>query len=483
MTIKPFTRVPLALTRSSAAVLVAASLAIGGALAGPAAQAADQSAPSVSQSAKAAKRLGLHRPDFAGVLMPGHRATAIPGPVPAGARVSYRWLRDGKAIKSATKKTYSIKAADAESRLSVKLAGWDSAKTTFAYRWTRDGRTIAGATSANHKVVAKDAGTSVSVVVRARTEGEGLVVAGSTPKRSAALAPAAAPKAPEQVAQPEAPAQPEVPAQPEAPAQPEQPAAPEEPTAPEQPDQPAPPAQPERPTQPEQPTQPELPAQPEQPAQPEDPEDPAQPGDNEDSSDPSNPDDGDPTDPSNPDDGDTGDEGNTGDNEDGRDPDDPADGDGDTDDGDQPVVAQSTDELGVMLGWWESRGKDVTREELASSLRYPVPTYRTGDGEIVALSDDDTLEITVRKSAEWLDNIPTEEKVFSFAPATIAELVEAGVIVDGKIIFPNLLDLDQFEAFRNLPAAHYLITFTVDKEGYEMNWNGWYGLMLGYPKW
>lgn len=61
------------------------------------------------------------------------RAT-VAGVEPAKARISYRWLRNGKAIAGATKSTYRLTSADRGKRVSVRVAGsayrYDGAKVT-----------------------------------------------------------------------------------------------------------------------------------------------------------------------------------------------------------------------------------------------------------------------------------------------------------------------------------------------------------------
>lgn len=53
---------------------------------------------------------------------------------PGKVTLSYRWYRDGKAIKGATSRTYKVKRADAEHALSVRVTGKKSGYTTTTIR-------------------------------------------------------------------------------------------------------------------------------------------------------------------------------------------------------------------------------------------------------------------------------------------------------------------------------------------------------------
>jgi hypothetical protein len=136
----------------------------------------------------------------------GEKLTA---PVPSVSfKASYQWLRDGVAIKKATKSTYKVVKADQGHKISVtvtpKQAGYDkgtqtskalSVKTKTAklatkfkgtvkvgktltsttkapkgwkiskYQWTRDGKPIAKATKKAYKLVAADKGHKVQLQV------------------------------------------------------------------------------------------------------------------------------------------------------------------------------------------------------------------------------------------------------------------------------------------------------------------------------
>jgi len=135
----------------------------------------------------------------------------------------YQWLRDGKAIHGATKKTYTVSAADRGRRLAVKVtstlssAAWTPAKLTkvspqtvqvaqasittakpvvkgkalkwktltvspgrwspsgieLSYQWKRGGKPIPGATSRRYKLTSADVGRKISVTVTGTKHGYG----------------------------------------------------------------------------------------------------------------------------------------------------------------------------------------------------------------------------------------------------------------------------------------------------------------------
>ena len=69
-------------------------------------------------------------PSISGTLRVGSRVTANPGTYkPAGARVRYQWLRDGKAV-SYTTATHTLNAHDHHARISVRLTYSASGYTT-----------------------------------------------------------------------------------------------------------------------------------------------------------------------------------------------------------------------------------------------------------------------------------------------------------------------------------------------------------------
>ncbi|WP_377466302.1 choice-of-anchor M domain-containing protein [Populibacterium corticicola] len=135
---------------------------------------------------------------------------------PKADKVSYQWLRNGKAIKGATKSKYKVVAADAGKKLTVKATASKSgyatksvtskatakvAKAKFAkvttkvtgtakvgktlkvkvtvkpkaskvsYQWLRNGKAIKGATKASYKVKRADVGKKISVKVSVKKSG------------------------------------------------------------------------------------------------------------------------------------------------------------------------------------------------------------------------------------------------------------------------------------------------------------------------
>ncbi|MDR0432586.1 MAG: hypothetical protein LBH48_04650 [Bifidobacteriaceae bacterium] len=213
--------------RLVAALTASAVCAVGSLCAAPAAQAAGEPVPAAPSAA--AKALGLQRPGVSGALVKGAKITAVPGSVPSGATVKYQWLRNGKAIKGASHKTYKIAAADASKKLSVrvqvkapgksavtqkslaravskaakavkahkvsisgnaavgatlkaKAGAWSPSGTKLSYQWTRDGWNIGGATKASYKVNAKDAGSKIGLVVVGKAKARGSAIAVASAK-------------------------------------------------------------------------------------------------------------------------------------------------------------------------------------------------------------------------------------------------------------------------------------------------------------
>lgn len=135
----------------------------------------------------------------------------------SGTKLTYRWLRNGKAISGATKSRYTLKAKDRGKSISVRVTGkaagykskavtskrtkkvaagsikaatpritgakttgttlkanagsWKPAGTKLYYRWMRDGRAIAGATKSTYKLVTADEGKRISVTVTGKKTG------------------------------------------------------------------------------------------------------------------------------------------------------------------------------------------------------------------------------------------------------------------------------------------------------------------------
>ena len=69
------------------------------------------------------------KPGIAGTARVGKKLTARPGTWSSGAKLAYQWLRNGKAIAKATKASYTLVAADAGTKLSVRVTG---SKTGYA---------------------------------------------------------------------------------------------------------------------------------------------------------------------------------------------------------------------------------------------------------------------------------------------------------------------------------------------------------------
>jgi len=157
------------------------------------------------------------KPSITGFARPGSTLKAKTGTWSPKAKFAYQWYRDGKAIKNATKSTYTLKKADAGAKITVKVTGkrsgyhstprvspartvvklnfarppipkitgdlkvgkvqkvivgtWSPAATTYTYQWYRNGKAIKGATGKTYKLVAADRGTYLSVVVTGHKKG------------------------------------------------------------------------------------------------------------------------------------------------------------------------------------------------------------------------------------------------------------------------------------------------------------------------
>jgi hypothetical protein len=196
-------------------------------------------------------------------LVKGAKVKAVPGSVPAGASVKYQWLRNGKAIKGASAKTYKVATADAAKKLAVRVqvrvpgksnvtqtslaravskaakavkarnisisgtaevgavlkakAGkWSPKATKLSYQWTRDGWNIAGANKAAYRISSKDAGSRIGLVVIGKAHARGSAVAVATGKLVPVTSAGQAPPAPTPPAnQPPPPAPPTPPASPD----------------------------------------------------------------------------------------------------------------------------------------------------------------------------------------------------------------------------------------------------------------------------
>lgn len=151
------------------------------------------------------------QPLVSGRPVVGQTLVAAPGQwQPTGIDFSYAWLRDGATIADATSTTYKLTAADAGTKVSVRVIGtktgysstgnvsagtlvlraltstptptvsgtvrvgsvltatsgtWAPSPVTLGYSWMRNGVAIAGATAATYTLVAADAGASLTVGV------------------------------------------------------------------------------------------------------------------------------------------------------------------------------------------------------------------------------------------------------------------------------------------------------------------------------
>jgi hypothetical protein len=171
---------------------------------------ADVERSSAGVTVAALGRLAAGIPAVVGAARPGLTVTAHPGTWPAGAELSYQWVRSGRDIPGATEHEYVVTAADAGHALAVRvtgaLPGWDSAAAvsisvtvemdgqaapntevrpagsvavgsklsaspfvepgwTATYQWLRDGQPIVGATEATYAPTKADIGHQVQVVV------------------------------------------------------------------------------------------------------------------------------------------------------------------------------------------------------------------------------------------------------------------------------------------------------------------------------
>ncbi|NKX55290.1 S8 family serine peptidase [Arthrobacter sp. E918] len=162
-------------------------------------------------TAKVAKgTLTAVTPKITGTARVGRTLTAWKGTWSPGSSFTYRWLRDGQAIKGGTKATYKATAADAGRKLTVKVTGSLDGYTTLAktsaatatvakgtltavqpkitgtakvgstltartgtwtygttirYQWYRSGKAVKGATAKTYKVQAADRGDRLKVRV------------------------------------------------------------------------------------------------------------------------------------------------------------------------------------------------------------------------------------------------------------------------------------------------------------------------------
>lgn len=176
------------------------------------------------------------RPRISGSLKTGKSLTAQVGywsPTPT--KFSYQWYRGSKKIAGATKKSYTLTAADLGKRIKVRLTGrasgvdtryefskatakvqrgevrsaapgirgataqggllkvvatgWGPSKVTFTFQWRRDGKSIKGASGRTYRVTGADAGHKVTVSVRGSRKGYRSVTRTSAPVSVPAVLP------------------------------------------------------------------------------------------------------------------------------------------------------------------------------------------------------------------------------------------------------------------------------------------------------
>ena len=79
---------------------------------------------SVATGKVAAGTLTSVKPKITGTVKVGKKLTVKPGVwKPSGVKVSYQWLRSGKAIKGATKPSYKLTSKDKRKKITVKVTG------------------------------------------------------------------------------------------------------------------------------------------------------------------------------------------------------------------------------------------------------------------------------------------------------------------------------------------------------------------------
>jgi len=79
---------------------------------------------SVATKKVAAGSLTSVTPKISGTVKMGKKLTAKPGTwKPASVKLSYQWLRNGKAIKGATKSVYKLTSKDRGKKVTVKVTG------------------------------------------------------------------------------------------------------------------------------------------------------------------------------------------------------------------------------------------------------------------------------------------------------------------------------------------------------------------------
>ncbi|WP_297104019.1 RCC1 domain-containing protein [Tessaracoccus sp.] len=184
----------------------------------------------VAGPASAASKLkATPTPTISGTVAVGKKLTVKAGSwKPAPVELSYQWLRDGKSIKGATKKSYTLTASDTGKKITVKVTGskkgyakvsktskatakvktgtlskspvpkisgttqvgkkltanpgtWKPSGVKLAYQWLRGGKSIKGATKPSYVLTASDKGKTISVKVIGSKKGYKSVAKTSKP--------------------------------------------------------------------------------------------------------------------------------------------------------------------------------------------------------------------------------------------------------------------------------------------------------------
>lgn len=159
-----------------------------------------------------------HRAKTSGTTKVGSTLKATSSNAPKGTTYSYQWLRDGKTIRSATKSTYKLTAADLSKRISVNVTAkksgyynatittarsskiskgtfsvkkhptvsgstkvgktlkskpgtWSVTPDRYTYQWYRSGAAIKKATKSTYKMTSRDKGKVMYVKVSAHKAG------------------------------------------------------------------------------------------------------------------------------------------------------------------------------------------------------------------------------------------------------------------------------------------------------------------------
>lgn len=169
-------------------------------------------------------------PTISGTARVGNTLTVKAGTwTPAPVTLKYQWMRNGASISGATGASYTLAAADAQKKVSVRVTGsktgftstvktstaktiakgvlaaktpkitgkakvgrtlkavagtWQPAKVTVKYQWYKNGKKISGATKQTYKVKASVAGKKITVKVTGSKTGYTTVVKTSAAKKA-----------------------------------------------------------------------------------------------------------------------------------------------------------------------------------------------------------------------------------------------------------------------------------------------------------